>query len=108
MRNSINTGVNKYIKETSSINIKKHLKNKNEAVYSSFIPGQIRAFYYWKKSAYPKKNVFDGFIPYGNHISWEVNPEHFMDNNDMELLRTGKLTDDFYNFKITIPVIQIE
>ena len=105
---SINIGVNRYVKEFTDIDIKKQIKNKDEVNYSNFIPGQIRAYFFWKKSKSPKKDIFDGFIPYGNHTFWEADPENFMKDNDMELLRTGKLSEAFYNFNISIPIITVE
>lgn len=107
-RMMINLGIDHLINEYSNINIKKELKNKDEVIYSNFISGQIRAYFYWKKSEFPKKDVFDGFIPFGNHTSREVDPDNFMKDNDMELFRIGKLTNAFYNFQLTIPVITIE
>lgn len=77
----------------SPIDIKKQLKDKTEANYSSFLSGQIKAFYHWKKNKYPKEDVFDGFI---------------LEESDLELLRNGKLTDEFYSFKKSISTILIK
>jgi hypothetical protein len=107
-RMMVNVGVNGFIEEYSGINIKKQLKNKTEVNYSLFDSSHIRAFYYWKKSNYPKKDVFDGFIPYSNGLFWEENSELFIKDNDIELLRTGKLPYSFYQFKITIPTIHVK
>tara|TARA_B100000809_G_scaffold149958_1_gene147454 strand:+ start:167 stop:1339 length:1173 start_codon:yes stop_codon:yes gene_type:complete len=84
---------NKYINLTSSINIKKELKNKVGVRHSNIDTQQLKAYYYWKKISYPIKDVFDGFIPI---------------EKDIKLLQEGNLTDEFYKFKVNIPLIQIE
>ena len=89
-RDLINLGANQYLQENSSIDIKKQLKNKEEINYNSLDVIQLKAFYHWSKYEYPKKYVFNGFIPH---------------DSDIELIREGKLTDDFYNFSYTVPVI---
>ena len=38
---------------------------------------------------------------------YEETPALYLKDNDVELLRTGKLPDSFYNFSYTIPVITV-
>lgn len=90
---SINLGANDYIKETSPINIKKQIKNKDFLDFGKLDIWQLRAFYFWKKSKYPKEDVFDGLIP---------------NESDLKVLRNGKIEDDFYIFKCSISTIQIK
>jgi hypothetical protein len=92
-RESISLCANDYIKESSPINVKNRIKNKDLLDVSKIGVWQLRAFYYWKKSNYPKKDVFEGFIP---------------DESDIKLLRDGGLTADFYSFRTTIPTILIK
>ena len=103
----INLGSNKYIEELMSLDISKQLKDKTEIDYLSLVRGQLEAFYYWKKYNYTGKDVFEGFVPYGSLKFYEEDPELFFKDNDVELFRTGKLSNDFYKFNFEIPIIRL-
>ena len=105
---SQNICTNEYLKKTSNIDIKKKLKNKTKISFEGLDHWQLKSYYIWKKSNYPTKDIFDRFIPYCSQYSWESNTELFLKYNDIKLLQEGKLTDEFYNFKTTIPIIQIK
>lgn len=89
---TVNVWCNNHLEKISSLFLEKPKKN-IEITYKCFSFKQLKAFYHWKKSKYPTKDFYEGFIPY---------------DSDIELLREGKLTEEFYNFKITIPVILVE
>jgi len=98
----------KYINEFSSLEIKSELRSKIELDYQKLYIGQLEAYYWWKKGNYNGKDVFEGFIPYYNGIFWEEDPKKFMKDNDIELFKTNKLPNDFYNFNKNLDVIIVE
>ena len=107
-RNLINLGANPNIKDSLPLEFKKELKNIKELEYEKFDSHQLIAYYHWKKDNYQGKDVFEPFIPFSHNNFYEENPTLYLKNNDVELLRTGKLPDSFYNFSYTIPVITVE
>lgn len=108
LRNMQNIGDEIYIKQFSSLEIKNELRSKEELDYQGFYIGQLHAYYWWKKGNYHGKDVFEGFIPYYNGVFIEEDEVKYMMNNDIELFKTNKLSNDFYNFNKNLDVIIIE
>jgi len=90
---TVNIWSSNHLEEISSVYLRGVSDKKALFLYDNFNIEQLRAFYHWKKSKYPKKDVFEGFIPH---------------KSDLELLRLGELTDDFYSLKKSISSIQIK
>lgn len=98
----------KYIKEYSSLEIKHELRSKIELDYQNLDIRQLNAYYWWKKGNYNGKDVFEGFIPYYNGIFIEDDKVKYIEGNDIELFKSKKLSNDFYNFNKNLDVIIIE
>lgn len=107
-RTMINLGIKGYTEENLPIDIKKQLKDKREFTYESTEYSQLRAYYYWKKEGYNGKDVYENFILYCNNIFCEEDLVKCKKDNDIELFRMGKLSNNFYNFNYTIPMIIVE
>lgn len=107
-RTLINLGSNPIIKDSLPLSIKKELNNTMELNYKKFDTHQLKAYYHWKIDNYQGKDVFETFIPFSSDIIYEENPNLYMKDNDIELFKSGKLPDSFYNFGYTIPKIVIE
>lgn len=106
-RTLINLGSNPNIKDSLPIELKKELKNTMEINYEKFHNHQLIAYYHWKKDNYQGEDVFETFIPFSHNTFYEENPTLYLKDNDVELLRTSKLPDIFYNFSYTIPTINV-
>jgi hypothetical protein len=107
-RTMINLGIKEYTGENLPNDIKKQLKDKREFTYKNAEYPQLKAYYYWKKEDYNGKDVYENFIPYCNNTFCEVDLLKCKEDNDIELFRTGKLSNNFYNFNYTIPMIIVE
>jgi hypothetical protein len=106
MTEKTNVWVKKYLEIHTPVKTGKRKKTKAEIDYNSFDVNQLRAFYYWKNSRYPSKDVFDGFIPYstvlveGDTIKKEI-------DNDINLIKKNELPNEFYNFNTKIKTTKI-
>lgn len=98
----------KYINEFSSLEIKHELRSKKELDYQNLDVSQLNAYYWWKKGKYNGKDVFEGFIPYYSGVYIEEDRVGYVKNDDIELVRVNKLSDDFYNFNKSLIIVNVQ